>query len=622
MFKSNFCRLTIAIMFSTAALWATPSISTVTGSAASVGKYAKIEFVVGLTGTYTNPYDPDQIDLSATFTAPSGSKWKINGFYAVDASNAGQWKIRFAPDEVGNWTYTVQAIDPTGTATGQAGAFTCIASTNHGWLRVASNNRYLRLDDGTSFYGIGPCYPYNVTFPGFHQLQGYGCNTFVYWNGTNDGYGLIESVASGIGKYDQPKCRRVDSLLDSSEAFGLKMLFVLWPHDYLGQSLVPGWPAQWSDHTPYATVVDKAADFYTDSTAWKYEQKMYRYIIARYSYHQSLGGWQTIDEIEGTDGWKSSQTTANAWTKKMADFFHTNDLFKHPTNASGGDYWAYGDSVNDFSNTENYGSTTAASWASLVQKLWNGFKKPAIVGESTNGNAHTNLWSTLATGIAITPLMWQFNVNTSVWSPTISANWPPIAAFINGINFAALTNLTQAKLTATGATAYGISSDQITFGWITGTFSGKSLSATGLANGASTLEWWNTTAGTKLSSSAVTVTGGALTTAIPTSTAADIAFKIISPMGVGAISRGPSLSMNAKQAITYDHGVLRLIAALSGESAITITSVQGRMIRRYKVSGLSVTAVPIDRLESGIYFAAITSGNRSVTFKVIVANPK
>ena len=623
MLKKIFMQTVILISLSSLTLRAAPSISTVTGSATTVAKYAKIEFVVGLTGTYTNPYDPDEIDLSATFTAPSGATWKIYGFYAVDASNNSSWRIRFAPDEVGAWSYTTQATDPTGTVAGPSGTFTCTASTNHGWIRVASNGRYLRLDDGTSYYGVGPCYPYNVTFPGFHELQSYGCNTYIYWNGTNDGYGLFESMASGIGKYDQPKCRRVDSLLDSSEAFGLRMILVLWPHDYLGESQVPGWTEQWSTHTPYSTIVDKAGDFYGDSTAWNYEQKEYRYIIARYSYHQSLGGWQTIDEINGTDGWVANQAAANTWTTKMADYFHTNDPFKHPTEASeANDYWAHGDSVNDLTNTENYNSTTAASWASLVQKLWNGNKKPAIVGESTNSNAHTNLWATLATGIAITPLMWQFNANTSVWPASISANWPPVVAFINGINFAGLTNLAQAKLTVTGATAYGISSDQITFGWITGTFSGKSLSATGLANGASALEWWNTTAGTKLSSSTVTVTGGALTATIPTSTDADIAFKIISPAGVGVNQRSAPMEMNFKQTVDYCHGALRLLRPISDYAGITITSVAGRVIERKKVSGFNMMSIPVGNLDPGIYYAKISSIDGSFCQRVLVTGAK
>jgi len=602
------CGCTVLMLITAFCLSAAPNISSVTKNSDTVGKYAKLELTVNLTTVYTNPYDPDQIDLSATFTAPSGATWKINGFYGVDASNNSSWKIRFAPDETGAWSYTVQATDPTGTTPGISGSFLCSASGNHGWIRVASNSRYLCLDDGTSYYGVGPCYPYNVTFPGFHELQSYGCNTYVYWNGVNDGYGLIESIASGIGKYDQPKCRRVDSLLDSSEAFGLHMFLVLWPHDQLGQNM----PGSWTNHyytTPYSTIVPKAADFYGDSTAWSYEQKMYRYIIARFSYHQSLGGWQTIDEIEGTDGW-ANQTTANAWTTKMADFFQTNDPFKHPTEASGGDYWPHGDSVNNLSNTENYGSTTPASWASLVQTLWNGYKKPAIVGEATNSNAHVNLWSTLATGIAITPLMWQFNVNTSVWSPTISANWPPLVAFIAGINFAGLTNLKQANVTVTGQTAYGITSDQVTFGWMTGTISGKTLSVTGLANNTYTVQWWNSTAGTMLSTSKVSVTNGSLTTTIPTTTEDEMAFQIIAPTSV--IVQGSPAAGSDKPIVAYRQGALRLLEPLAGGGEIRLMTLQGRVIASYKVPGSNVTAIPVGRMESGVYFVKIVSGKGNV----------
>ena len=137
----------------------------------------------------------------------------------------------------------------------------------------------------------------------------------------------------GIGKYDEPKCRRVDSLLDSSDmsaSHGTPGL-VARP---LPRRVQLGLPAglKWSDHTPYASVVDKAGDFYGDSTAWKYEEKEYRYIIARYSYHQSLGGWQTIDEINGTDGWVSNQSAANAWTHENGRLFS----YERPFQASYG----------------------------------------------------------------------------------------------------------------------------------------------------------------------------------------------------------------------------------------------------------------------------------------------
>jgi len=45
--------------------------------AKTVGLYEKLELHVDLKATYTNPFDPDQIDLWAEFTAPSGKPWRI-----------------------------------------------------------------------------------------------------------------------------------------------------------------------------------------------------------------------------------------------------------------------------------------------------------------------------------------------------------------------------------------------------------------------------------------------------------------------------------------------------------------------------------------------------------------
>jgi len=196
-----------------------------------------------------------------------------------------------------------------------------------------------------------------------------------------------------------------------------------------------------------------------------------------------------------------------------------------------------------------------------------------------------------------------------------------VVAFVKGINWAGLTNLKQATATVTGATAYGISSDQITFGWITGTFSGKSLGATGLANGTA---HWNGGhhAGTILSTSAVTVTGGALTTAIPASIAADIAFKIISPGGVGASLNGDRLRNKLdRPGYSIRSCALRLLEPLARDAVVTITTVAGREIARYTLTGSNVSVIPVDKLESGIYCVKIISGNAPLLQKLIVAGP-
>ena len=247
-------------------------------------------------------------------------------------------------------------------------------------------------------------------------------------------------------------------------------------------------------------------------------------MIARWGYSRALESWQTIDEISGTDGW-SNQTNANAWTVKMATYFQTNDPFKHPTNGSQGGYWPAGNAANSWSNTENYGDQTVAGWASLVTQEWNGAAKPAMSGEAGGGSCNTaTLFTTMSNGQCMNPMFWQYNQGLS----GSLGPFPAFANFVNSINFAALTNLSKAAVTVTGATAYGIKSDQLVFGWTTGTISGKSFSVTGLANGGYSLEWWDCTAGTRLSTSAVSVTTGSLTTTVPATAQTEMAFKLIS----------------------------------------------------------------------------------------------
>ena len=222
-------------------LWAAPSINSVNRSADKVGRYAKLELTVDLAATFTNAYNPDDVSLWAEFTSPSRKQWKINGFY-----DGMQWKIRFAANETGSWKYVVKAKDATGSTEAPRARFKCIPSTNHGWITIAPNHRYLAHDDGTSFYGVGACYPWGNTTNGFDQMQALGFNIYVYWNGTYDragGSNLIESFASGLGHYDQGKCQRLVDLIDWSVARGLGMFLVIWPHDYLAEHL-RGWPSK------------------------------------------------------------------------------------------------------------------------------------------------------------------------------------------------------------------------------------------------------------------------------------------------------------------------------------------------------------------------------------------
>jgi hypothetical protein len=134
------------------------------------------------------------------------------------------------------------------------------------------------------------------------------------------------------------------------------------------------------------------------------------------------------------------------------------------------------------------------------------------------------LWSSLAAGIAVTPLLWQFNQG---WNASVSAQFPAFNKFIADIHFGGLTHPAQAKVAVPDAGAWGITSDQITFGWITGAIAGKSLQVNGLAGGSYRIEWWDCATGTAISTATAAAASGSITSDIPAASQSDLAYKII-----------------------------------------------------------------------------------------------
>jgi hypothetical protein len=235
--------------------------------------------------------------------------------------------------------------------------------------------------------------------------------------------------------------------------------------------------------------------------------------------------------------------------------------------------------------------------------LWNGYDKPAMTGEAGGSDLATGMWSAMANGECINPMFWQFNSGLN--NAGSLAPFPGFAAFVNSINFAGLTTLKIANVSVTGQIAYGITSDQETFGWINGAVSGKTLSVTGLANNSYTLQWWDCLAGTKLSTSTVSATNGSLTALIPTTTATEMGFQILAPSAV--IARSLPTANNYRPMIAYRQGALRLLEPLAGGGEVKLMTLQGCVIANYKVPGSNITVIPAGRLESGIYVASIIS---------------
>jgi len=74
------------------------------------------------------------VALSASFQPPSGAIRAVPGFW----DGRDNWKVRFTPDEIGAWRYTVHVRDHFGTAYSSQSSCDVTASERHGRLQIAS----------------------------------------------------------------------------------------------------------------------------------------------------------------------------------------------------------------------------------------------------------------------------------------------------------------------------------------------------------------------------------------------------------------------------------------------------------------------------------------------------
>jgi hypothetical protein len=479
---------------------ADPGIKMMRAMKDTVGLYEKFEIMLDLNSVYENPYDPDQIDITCIFTSPSGDEWKIFGFYNQSWF---PWMIRFSANEIGEWTYIIITKDKSGIAESEPGKFFVNESEHHGPIRIAQNKRYLEYEDGTTYYGIGLWFNGAMySFRGERESPEYVLNELknLKVNFISTILPPIETIGTGVGRYDSDLCRRVDELLNWLEERDMILSLNLWFHSFLSETIWPGFNKRWYVN-PYQFVC-KAKDFYSDKKAWKYQEKLYRYMIARWGYSRALGIWFVIDEVNGTDGWaKGDSLGAAKWGKNVHDFFKENDPYRHLTTGtrSGGvqEWWPEGYEVFDLAAREIYEAqgfpiiedgkidpedenplrSNYMNYITEIRKLWNGFEKPAIIGETGWDHTfyepnmpgylamyHNVIWASLANGLSMTPFWWAYSdmINDNV----VTKQMTSIANFTKNIPFNKLTNLKPVDATSSNGDVFVMNSDQLAFGWI------------------------------------------------------------------------------------------------------------------------------------------------------------
>lgn len=219
--------------------------------------WSKLELTFLSSQAYNNPLY-DLKEFSCTFQSPTGITHKIAGFW-----DGGQtFRVRFAPDELGTWTYETSSSNTQDTRLhGQKGQFEVIANSSphaiyqKGSIQHRPGNYYLSHADGTPFFFVG-CTAWNGALKSTEaeweeylnqrRENHYSVIQFVttQWRGCEkDQDGEVAFTGSGRISLNPAFFQRLDAKVDRINAHGLIAAPVLlWALPFgQGREFSPGY---------------------------------------------------------------------------------------------------------------------------------------------------------------------------------------------------------------------------------------------------------------------------------------------------------------------------------------------------------------------------------------------
>jgi len=120
----------------------------IASSTKDVPRYGVFEQSFTHSGSYNNPYT--DVAATATFTQPDGHSRSIPLFW----DGGSTWKVRFSPDVLGDWQWSVRSSDAG--LNGAGGSFHCVPSSRHGGIQSMVGYPYhLQYQDGTPYWLFG-----------------------------------------------------------------------------------------------------------------------------------------------------------------------------------------------------------------------------------------------------------------------------------------------------------------------------------------------------------------------------------------------------------------------------------------------------------------------------------
>ena len=470
----------------------TPAINSATPLSATVEQWGKFEVSLDVSATWTNPFDYDEIRVSCVFTGPNGQTKTVDGFFmqdytlanaqtgALNVAGPGSFKVRFSPDQPGEWSYVLSVTNAAGTGTFPAQTFTATAPAvekNAGFLRSDQTN-YLHFDDGRQYIPVGENIAWQSTNPyvdyknWLTKLSDNGGNFFRLWQ-CSWGLGLEWRNGSagyqGLRKFKQTNAFYTDWLLDFCAEKGIYVMYCLQHHGQVSTNVNPNWsdsPFNAANGGPCANTWD----FFTNTTAKNHTKNRYRYVLARWGYSRNIMAWELFNEVGWTDQFEQRKNDISAWHEEMAAYFKANDPNEHLVTTSYVNEYNDPNTWNlpdiDFTQTHFYVETPylERTLAGGVRSYLNDYGKPSINGEfglSGSGanlgtidpdgiHIHNSMWGSLFGGGMGTGMSWWWD--NYIDPKNLYYHFAPMSAVAQVVPFHA-ANLSPAQATVSGVAA-------------------------------------------------------------------------------------------------------------------------------------------------------------------------
>lgn len=507
---------------------AAPSVTSINNSGTNVGRYNKFELTFQVSRSFsansflpyyyydpsdtpssslnrTSPYGVDGITIDAHFRTPSGQEKAVPAFYfqnfnrsgnTMTPTNSYSWKVRFTPEETGQYSYYLTLQDKDGTTrypTSGYLTFNSTESNTRGFVRQSPrDSRFLEFSNGDSFIpnSSGRQWWRNDQRASYYEqwfpvYKANNINFFRLWD-QNDSYGLtveghfdaykfpddfnpidtgtnIDALPKGTqmnqrGNYEE------DLIIKAAEENGVYMI--------LSSHGDPYWIWDASVHNESW---NKNPVGFDDTQHINYWKRNFRYRVARWGYSTAVVAWEVWNE----HGNVPSSSSVYRFYQTYGDYQKQTDPYTHlRTTSQGSQAWSpalWGSNAFDYASYHDYMMISRYSaeltydagnfvyrFAQCLRKdntsgcglglsdssQWNGNAKPIFWGELDTGTTqwnqpnpaqratHDMRWVGLFSPIGMAPIDWYYDVQTSSFVDEKHADAKIAGEFFKDIDYA------------------------------------------------------------------------------------------------------------------------------------------------------------------------------------------